>query len=99
MLMTALANRYAHQLLDARQKSELMPSLASRYPITVEDAYEIAERIGDIRTAEGETIVGRKFDYLNGISPVDHRKAQLPFWGGFTIRLSGLWKTAKALSA
>lgn len=81
MLMTALANRYAHQLLDARQKSELMPSLASRYPITVEDAYEIAERIGDIRTAEGETIVGRKFDYLNGISPVDHRKAQLPFWG------------------
>ena len=81
MLMTALANRYAHPLLDARQKSELMPSLASRYPITVEDAYEIAERIGDIRTAEGETIVGRKFDYLNGISPVDHRKAQLPFWG------------------
>lgn len=41
MLMTALANRYAHQLLDARQKSELMPSLASRYPITVEDAYEL----------------------------------------------------------
>ena len=81
MLMTALANRYAHQLLDTRQKSELMPSLASRYPVSVEDAYEIAERIGDIRTAGGETIVGRKFDYLNGISPEDHRKAQLPFWG------------------
>lgn len=81
MLMTALANRYAHQLLDARQKSELMPSLSSRYPITVEDAYEIAERIGDIRTAEGETIIGRKFDYLNDVSPDSHRKAQLPFWG------------------
>lgn len=81
MLMTALANRYAHQLLDAQQKSELMPSLSSRYPITIEDAYEIAERIGEIRIAEGETIIGRKFDYLNDVSPDSHRKAQLPFWG------------------
>ncbi len=81
MLMTALANRYAHQLLDARQRAELLPSLSSRYPITIEDAYEIAERIGDIRVAEGETIIGRKFDYLNDVSPDSHRKAQLPFWG------------------
>ena len=81
MLMTALANRYAHQLLDARQQAELIPSLSSRYPITVEDAYEIAERIGDIRVAEGENIIGRKFDYLNDISTDSQRKAPLPFWG------------------
>lgn len=81
MLMTALANRYAYQLLDARQKSELMPSLVSRYPVTVEDAYEIAERIGDIRTADGETIIGRKFDYFNDVSPDNQRKGLLPFWG------------------
>lgn len=81
MLMTALANRYAHELLDARQRSEPMPSLSSRFPITVEDAYEIAERIGDIRVAEGENIIGRKFDYLNDISPESYRKAQRPFWG------------------
>lgn len=80
MLMTGLANRYAHQLIQARQKAEYLPSLFSRYPLAVGDAYEIARKIGEIRTAEGENIVGRKFDYLVDVSPENHQKTPLPYW-------------------
>ena len=81
MLMTGLANRYAHQLIQAREAAEFIPSLSSRYPLTIGDAYEIAARVAEIRIAEGENIVGRKLDYfLETSSDRIGKKNRLPFW-------------------
>jgi 2-keto-4-pentenoate hydratase len=65
MLMSTLANRYAHQLLDARAKAQLIPSLSSRQPLSIDDGYEISKRIYDIRIAEGELAIGRKIGFSN----------------------------------
>jgi 2-keto-4-pentenoate hydratase len=65
MLMSTQANRYAHQLLDARAKAQLIPSLSSRQPLSIDDGYEISKRIYDIRTAEGEQAIGRKIGFSN----------------------------------
>lgn len=76
-----LANRYAHQLIQAREAAEFIPSLSSRYPLTIGDAYEIAARVAEIRIAEGENIVGRKLDYfLETSSDRIGKKNRLPFW-------------------
>ncbi len=80
MLMTGLASRYAHQLIQAREKGEMLPSLSSRYPLTVEDAYEIAEKISEIRIAEGENVIGWKFDYFTDTSSENREKVRFPFW-------------------
>lgn len=66
MLMSTQANRYAHQLLDARAQGELIPPISSRQsPLSVADSYEIAKRIMDIRIAQGEVMVGRKIGFAN----------------------------------
>ena len=65
MLMSTQANRYAHQLLDARAQVQLIPPLSSNGPLTVADGYDIARSMIDIRTAQGETMVGRKVGFTN----------------------------------
>lgn len=63
MLMSSQASRYAHALLDARADGRMMPLLSADEPLSVSDAYQIAGRILAIRTAQGETQVGRKIGF------------------------------------
>ncbi len=65
MLMSTQANRYAHQLLDARAQAQLIPPLSSNGPLTVADGYDVVRSMIDIRTAQGETMVGRKIGFTN----------------------------------
>ena len=65
MLMSTQANRYAHQLLDARAQVQLIPPLSSSGPLSVADGYDIVRSMMDIRTAQGETMVGRKVGFTN----------------------------------
>jgi len=65
MLMSTQANRYAHQLLDARAQAQLILPLSSNGPLTVADGYDVARSMIDIRTAQGETMVGRKVGFTN----------------------------------
>ena len=65
MLMSTQANRYAHQLLDARARSLLIPPLTASGGLSMDDGYDIAKRILDIRIAQGETPVGRKIGFTN----------------------------------
>jgi 2-keto-4-pentenoate hydratase len=63
MLMSSQASRYAHALLDARAESRLLPLLSAEEPLSIPDAYQVASRITAIRTAQGETQVGRKIGF------------------------------------
>jgi 2-keto-4-pentenoate hydratase len=63
MLMSSQASRYAHALLDARAESRLLPLLSAEEPLSAADAYQIAGRITAIRTAQGETQIGRKIGF------------------------------------
>jgi 2-keto-4-pentenoate hydratase len=65
MLMSTQANRYAHQLLDARANAQQVPCLTKEANISIADGYDIARRILDIRIAQGETPVGRKIGFTN----------------------------------
>jgi 2-keto-4-pentenoate hydratase len=65
MLMSTQANRYAHQLLDARAQAQLIPPLSSHASLSVPDSYDIVKSMLDIRTAQGETMVGRKIGFTN----------------------------------
>ena len=65
MLMSTQANRYAHQLLEARAQSRLIPPLSSHEPLSATDAYEIAHCVLETRIAQGETMVGRKIGFTN----------------------------------
>lgn len=65
MLLSTLANRYALQLLEARNKGKPLAPLSSRAPLSMSDAYEIAKTIADIRIAHGEIMVGRKIGFAN----------------------------------
>lgn len=65
MLMSTQANRYAHQLLDARARSLQIPPLTANGGLSMEDGYDIAKQILDIRIAQGETPVGRKIGFTN----------------------------------
>ena len=65
MLMSSQANRYAHQLLDARAQVQLIPPLSANGPLSVADGYDIAKSMIDIRTAQGETMIGRKVGFTN----------------------------------
>jgi 2-keto-4-pentenoate hydratase len=60
MLMSSLANRYAHQLLEARAYSRSLAPISSVSTLSITDAYDIAKRLDDIRIAEGERTIGRK---------------------------------------
>lgn len=84
MLMSSQANRYAHQLLEARATSQQVPLLSSTTPLTIEDGYAVAKQILDVRTAQGDVTVGRKIGFTNrkiwpnyGVNgPID-----APIWG------------------
>jgi 2-keto-4-pentenoate hydratase len=67
MLMSTQINRYAHQLLDARRKSRLIPPLSQGQSLAQDDAYGIAQRIFEARIAEGEQPVGRKIGFVNRV--------------------------------
>jgi 2-keto-4-pentenoate hydratase len=63
MLMSSQASRFAHVLLDARAESRVLPLLSAEAPLSITDAYQIANHIAAIRTAQGETQVGRKIGF------------------------------------
>ena len=65
MLMSTKANRYAHMLLKSRAAGTLLPVLTGDEPLSMDDAYDIAKSILDIRIAQGETPVGRKIGFSN----------------------------------
>lgn len=65
MLMSTQANRYAHQLLDARAQARLIPPLSANAPLSLADSYDIAKSIINIRVAQGETMIGRKVGFTN----------------------------------
>jgi 2-keto-4-pentenoate hydratase len=65
MLMSTQANRYAHQLLDARAGALLIPPLSTHEPLSIVDGYDIAQCILEARIAQGETQVGRKIGFTN----------------------------------
>ena len=65
MLMSTQANRYAHQLLEARAASRLIPPLSSNAALSLADAYDIVKSTIDIRIAQGEQMVGRKIGFTN----------------------------------
>jgi 2-keto-4-pentenoate hydratase len=65
MLMSTQSSRYAHLLLNARAQAEQIPTLTSRAPLSIDDSYEIVRSLIDIRTAQGETLVGRKIGFAN----------------------------------
>jgi len=61
--MSSQASRYAHQLLGARATARLLPLLSSSEPLSIDDAYDIARRVLDIRVAQGEHPIGRKIGF------------------------------------
>jgi 2-keto-4-pentenoate hydratase len=63
MLLSTQANRYAHQLLAARSNAQRIAPLSAENPMNAADAYEIAQCLLHIRTAQGETAVGRKIGF------------------------------------
>jgi 2-keto-4-pentenoate hydratase len=65
MLMSTQANRYAHQLLEARADSRLIPPLSSNATLSIADAYDIVKSTLDIRIAQGEVMSGRKIGFTN----------------------------------
>lgn len=65
MLMSTQANRFAHQLLDARAKAQLIPPLSTTATLSLGDSYDIVKSLIDIRTAQGETMIGRKIGFTN----------------------------------
>jgi len=65
MLMSTQANRFAHLLLDARAQAKLVPPPSAQVPLEVADGYDIVKCTMDIRTAQGETLVGRKIGFTN----------------------------------
>ena len=84
MLMSTLADRYAHRLLDARARARCIAPLSAAAPLSLADAYDIAQRMLAIRTAQGETAIGRKIGFLTpGMTPAygaPHSSGTL-FWG------------------
>lgn len=65
MLMSTQANRFAHLLLDARARAQLIPPLSSSAPLSLGDSYDVARSVINIRIAQGETMTGRKIGFTN----------------------------------
>ncbi len=65
MLMSTKANRYAHALIKARAGGTLHPRITDEDEISLDDAYDIARSLINIRIANGETPVGRKILFSN----------------------------------
>ena len=84
MLVASQASRFAHQLLEARAESRQIPPLTAQTPLSITDAYEIARNILDIRTAQGEVMIGRKLGFTNRtLWPKygEREPIQAPIWG------------------
>lgn len=60
MLMSSLADRYAYQLLEARAHSISLAPISNTSTLGIDDAYDIAKSLDNIRIAEGERPIGRK---------------------------------------
>jgi 2-keto-4-pentenoate hydratase len=65
MLMSTKANRYAHQLIDARANARLLPPLSDGEVLSLADGYDIAKRVLDASISQGEVPVGRKLGFTN----------------------------------
>lgn len=65
MLMTTKANRYAHALMKARAGGTLHPLITDDGKLTLDDAYDIARSVLNIRIANGETPIGRRIGFSN----------------------------------
>jgi 2-keto-4-pentenoate hydratase len=65
MLMSTQANRYAHQLLDARAGAQLISPLSIHQHLSSADGYDIAKCILETRIAQGEKQIGRKIEFAN----------------------------------
>ncbi len=65
MLMSTQANRYAHALLKARAGGTLHPLLTAEAKLNIDDAYDVARSLLNIRIANGETPLGRKIAFSN----------------------------------
>ena len=63
MLMSTKANRYAHALMKARAGGTLHPRLTDEGKLTLDDAYDIARSLLNIRIANGETPIGRRIGF------------------------------------
>lgn len=92
MLMSTQTSRYAFELLDARAAGRTLSPLSSREPLSNHDAYAIAHNISEIRTAQGEAMVGRKIGFTNrkiwskyGASEPIHGPIWTPLFDG-TVR-------------
>ncbi|MDO9194181.1 MAG: 4-oxalocrotonate decarboxylase [Undibacterium sp.] len=64
MLMSSLADRYAHQILEARAYSKTLTPISNTATLTLADAYDIAKSLDTIRIAEGEKPIGRKLGLI-----------------------------------
>jgi 2-keto-4-pentenoate hydratase len=65
MLLSAQANRYAHQLLAARANARQLAPLSDNATLSLAEGYDIARNILDIRIAQGEIPAGRKIGFTN----------------------------------
>lgn len=77
MLMSSLANRYAHRLLDARARSHLIAPLSSGASLSLQDAYDVAQCIATARIAQGETIIGRRIGFIDRQLGPEHEDDKL----------------------
>ena len=84
MLMTTKANRYAHALIKARAGGTLHPLLSDDGKLSLDDAYDIARSLLNIRVANGETPVGRRIGFSNDRVRARYGKTEeiaAPIWG------------------
>ena len=65
MLMSTQANRFAHQLLESRANAQRLTPLSTNHPLSIEDGYDIAKIVQDIRIAQGDIPIGRKIGFTN----------------------------------
>ncbi|MFZ6655268.1 2-keto-4-pentenoate hydratase [Undibacterium sp. TJN19] len=65
MLISTQAEQHAYTFLDARARTQALSPLSSQFPLTIAEAYEIANASDAIRMAEGEVRIGRKLGFTN----------------------------------
>jgi 2-keto-4-pentenoate hydratase len=65
MLMSTKANRFAHLLLKSQASGNLLAPLSAAENLSMEDAYDIARCMLNIRIAQGEVPIGRKIGFSN----------------------------------
>ncbi|KAF3997357.1 2-keto-4-pentenoate hydratase [Glaciimonas immobilis] len=63
--MSTKANRYAHQLIDARARARLLPPFSTSEVLLLSDGYDIAKRVLDVSISQGEVPKGRKLGFTN----------------------------------